>query len=220
MIVGDAAAWARNFISVDERLVRRISEIWPGCLAVLPPQPEEDQITINLIAIFNKDPVIRSICHWIEYQFEPFGTMPNGMRYSKGKIDLAVFLDWDRERYLAYECKRLNVVFKNGRQSLATAYVKEGMMRFITEQYAEALPVGCMVGYVIDGDIPFAVAQVHEAIADNHGTLGLISGPVAAPAVGAFERFFTNHTRPGAKTTIELRHALLPFPAGPSGKAN
>jgi hypothetical protein len=35
-----------------------------------------------------RDPVVRTLCHRIEYQFEPFGVGKDGPRYSKGIIDL------------------------------------------------------------------------------------------------------------------------------------
>ena len=145
MIVGDARDWKRHFISLDQRILNRMVAVWPSCVNILPAQPTEDQITINLVALLMKDPVVRRICHWVAYQFEPFGHDASGLRFSKGRIDIAVFTDWERERYLAYECKRLNVINKDTRRSLANEYVRDGMMRFITEQYAEALPVGCML---------------------------------------------------------------------------
>lgn len=209
MIIGDIQDWKRHFVSLDRRVLERIAVVWPRCIAVLPMQPVEDQITINLVALLAKDPVVRRICHWVDYQSEPMGTDARGAKFSKGKIDLAVFLDWERERYLAYECKRLNVVSKNGRSSLATEYVQKGMMRFITEQYAEALPVGCMLGYVMDGHVPFAIGQVSAAI-KTHGPLSLINGPTTTSATQMIERFLTNHSKISGGT-IELRHALLPF---------
>jgi hypothetical protein len=109
MVLGDLQAWANQFISLDDRLIERVAAVWPACLAVLPAQPEEDPITINLVDRLGKDPIVRRICHWVEFQFEPFGTAPGGVRFSKGKIDIAVLLDRERERYLAYECKRLDV---------------------------------------------------------------------------------------------------------------
>ena len=124
---------------------------------------------------------------------------------------MAILIDWERERYLAYECKRLNVTHNRKRESLSMRYVKEGMIRFITEQYADGLPIGCMLGYVIDGDMRFAVGKVHKAIAANQSALALVQGPVAALPIEKIERFFTTHTRPASKETIELRHALLPF---------
>ena len=86
-------------------------------------------------------------------------------------------------------------------------------MRFITEKYAEGLPVGCMLGYVMDGDVIFAAKQLRNAILDNKGILGLISGPIATTPVNSIKRFLTNHKRPTTGTTIEIRHAFLAFPA-------
>lgn len=133
MIVGDPQAWKDRFVRLDERLLRRILHVWPACVALLPGQPGEDTITTNLVALLSQDPVVRRICYFVIYQHEPFGTHPGGAKFSKGKIDVAVLLDQERERYLAYECKRLNVIHREIRGSLATRYVKDGMMRFLTE---------------------------------------------------------------------------------------
>jgi hypothetical protein len=210
MVLGDLRAWASRVVSVDERLLERIAIVWPACLVVLSPQSEEDTITINLVKLLDKDPIVRKICHWVEYQFEPFGIATTGESYSKGKIDIAVILDRDRERYLAYECKRLNVMNAGKRSSLATLYVTQGMMRFITEQYAEGLPMGCMLGYVMDGDQPFAISRLTNAIL-GEPSLNLVTGPTASISIQNVERFSTTHNRT-PDTTIELRHALLPFP--------
>jgi len=210
MILGNADEWKSRFISLDERLLRRILHVWPACLALLPEQPEEDTITINLVALLSQDPIVRRICYFIVYQHEPFGTHPNGAKFSKGKIDLAVLLDQERERYVAYECKRLNVIHGRTRGSLATRYVREGMMRFLTEQYAAGLPVGCMLGYVMDGDLNFATEQVNGAIASNTATLRSVEGSAIGQAVQGVERFSTHHERTGT-SVIELRHVLLPF---------
>jgi hypothetical protein len=210
MTLGDPQNWRRRLISLDERILERILYVWQLCVARLPGQPGEDEVTINLIDLLMNDPVVRTLCHWIEYQFEPFGVKDDGARYSKGIIDLTVFLDFDRETYLPYECKRLNVINKGGRSSLATPYVKEGLMRFVSEQYAEGLPVGCMLGYVMDGDLPFALQQVHAAITAEAAALrsrgGITNGDVTPPV----ERFRTDHDR-DLSAQIEVRHVLLPF---------
>lgn len=209
MIIGDAQPWKDRFVTVDERLLRRVLFLWPACVALLPGQPEEDTITINLVHLLSNDPVVRRICYFVIYQHEPFGTHPGGAKFSKGRIDIAVLLDQERERYLAYECKRLNVV-NNGRASLATRYVNEGMMRFLTEQYAEGLPVGCMLGYVMDGDLAFALTQTNAAVVAQKVPLGLLAGPTSDQPILGIERFSTNHQRAN-KSNIELRHVLLPF---------
>ena len=40
-------------------------------------------------------------------------------------------------------------------------------MRFVTEQYGEDLPVGCMLGYVLDGKVPEAMLNVCAAVKGN-----------------------------------------------------
>lgn len=212
MVLGNLHAWADHFISVDERLIERIAYVWPSCTSVLPSQPSEDTITINLVNHLCNDSIVRRICHWVEYQFEPFGINENGSKYSKGKIDIAILLDWNREQYVAYECKRLNVTHRGKRSSLATEYVSEGMMRFMKNQYADGLPIGCMLGYVIDGDLSFAMTQLNNAI-NSYKSLCLVDGPTTTATVQHIHRFKTIHIRT-AKNMIELRHALLPFCIG------
>ncbi|GAA0464761.1 hypothetical protein GCM10009096_01560 [Parasphingorhabdus litoris] len=171
--------------------------------------PGEDQITINLIARFHLDETIRKIFHHWEYQFEPFGEDESGASFSKGKIDFAVFWDLEREKYLAYEAKRLNVTSKNGFASLATVYVTEGLIRFVTEQYSEGLPVGCMIGYVIDGNIASVHPKIEKAISDKSTLVGLISGPTDLPSIAKSTRFETDHKRKKGSSKINIRHALV-----------
>ena len=208
-LIGDPGAWLDHFRTLDQRLLDRVGVVWPSCCAKLSGQPIEDKITINLVDLLSKDTIVRRLCHWVGYQHEPFGLLPDGTKFSKGKIDMAAFFDQERERYLAYECKRLNVHNNGSRRSLATQYVVEGMMRFITEQYAEGLPVGCMLGYVMDGDTAFAQSQVNNVIV-SHGPLSLTGDPEALPETVQIGRFRTGHIRSGGGA-IELRHALLAY---------
>ncbi|MBY2950941.1 hypothetical protein [Rhizobium leguminosarum] len=209
MLVGDVQTWVDSFVSFDDRFLERIAAAWPECLAVLAGQPREDDITINLVDSLAKDAVVRRLCHWVEYQFEPFGLAADGSKYSKGIIDIAVLFDWDRERYLAYECKRLNVIKDGTRRSLATEYVTQGMMRFMTEQYAEHLPIGCMIGYVLDANVSFARSRLNTIIG-GHSPLSLIEGPTPLSMLNTVERFRTLHKRV-AGSNIELRHALFSY---------
>jgi len=210
MTVGDPGNWNARFRSVDDRLLERIVAVWPRCVSLLKGQPEEDAITINLIALLLQDEIVRRIVYWIEYQFEPFGYTAAGVAFSKGKIDMAVLLSQDRGTYLAYECKRLNVHYNGSRQSLATVYVTEGLMRFVTGQYAEHLEIGGMLGYVMDGDCISAVSSVQAAIQANPNTR-LRGSPRAFGAIGRIERFSSRHLKQTTATEIEIRHALLPF---------
>ena len=168
-------------------------------------------ITINLVAVLSKDLKARRLFHHLAYQHEPFGYTDDGRAYSKGKIDMAVLLDQERERYLAYECKRLNVISGGKWQSLATQYVEDGVARFVTEKYAADLPLGCMLGYVMDGKVSTARAKVQASIISHSEEIGLAWGPMDDQPLGTTERMSSGHLRVSGGATIEIRHALLPF---------
>ena len=213
---GDPAIWADRFRSLDTRFLQRVVAIWPRCVAVLQSHPPEDAITINLVHLLRKDAGARRLFHWLALQYEPLGFTAEGAAYSKGRIDMALLVDREHERYLAYECKRLNVVRQGRRHSLATLYVTDGVARFVTEQYAEGLSVGCMLGYVMDGDVVAAQTKVRTAI-DRHGSgIGLTTEPEQESSIGEATRFLSRHLRAASGREIEVRHALLPFDRGTS----
>ncbi len=208
--VGAPTEWAKKFRSLDIRFLECVAKVWPRCLAILLDKPDEDTITKNLRSVILKDSCARRLFHWIEFQSEP--------PYSKGKIDMAVFLNRDHEKYLAYECKRLNVIRNGIRSSQSTQYVMEGILRFVQEKYAEYLPVGCMLGYVLDGDVEFADSRVREAITAKKDKVGLVVASIQdMPPIGCVTRFSSQHIRPSSNTKIEIRHALLAFPVVSTG---
>ena len=123
---------------------------------------------------------------------------------------MALFLDQDHERYIAYECKRLNVVNATGKrtESLAGSYVKDGIVRYVTAQYAEKLPYGCMIGYVMDGDIKFALQQLESAMNKRKDLIKLSSQDVDITSTGLTE-FETTHLRTNNNFSIQVRHRLF-----------
>ena len=213
---GDSANWTERFRTLDIRFLERVVAVWPKCIAGLPNQPLEDAITIRLVSLLLKDSGARRLFHWLEYQFVPFGSTVDDTEYGKGRIDMALILDGERERYLAYECKRLNVVYPDKTSSLASPYVEEGLARFVTEQYAENLSIGCMLGYVMDGYVRTAEAKIHAAIDHQKSQIGLTFGPKSDGWVGDAKRFVSRHFRAASGQEIEIRHALLPFDRGTS----
>ena len=210
MVFGDAQSWSDRFRTLDTLFLQCLVDIWPKCLAILPNQPDEDTITLNIVDILWKDQKFRRLFHWIEFQFVPFGYIPEGVAYSKGSVDMAVFLDKDRNKYLAYECKRLNVKQIDGRRAQATLYVTNGIKRFVEEKYAENLPIGCMLGYVLDGDVPFACSKIHSAIVSNKNSIGFVAGSIQDISFNSVKRFSSRHRRENSQE-IEIRHTLLPF---------
>ena len=177
-------------------------------VARLPADALEDTITKTLVDQLDADTWVRAL-FYCDYQFVPMDRTQDGSLAEDRFIDVAMIMDNDRSRYLAYECKRLNVQYQGARRSQAGSYVDDGMMRFITGKYAEGLPVACMIGYVMDGDLSFAYARIRATIRRNRSALCLQDGPTDEPALDAMTRFVTMHKR--NRYGIELRHALLPF---------
>ena len=70
-----------------------------------------------------------------------------------GQIDFVVSCGLGAEVYFAIEAKRLRVRSAGGKLDAGNDdYVKDGMMRFVTGQYAPFMKSGAMLGYVYDGD--------------------------------------------------------------------
>jgi hypothetical protein len=92
-----------------------------------------------------------------------------------GRIDLKFLpaVSALEEVYFAFECKRLNVLENGKRRTLAPAYVIEGMMRFVTGQYASIMQHGGMIGYVFDGRCNDAIRLVKSNIRKRYDALQL-----------------------------------------------
>ena len=125
MAAGDPTAWAGRFRSFDERFLERVVALWPRCLTVLPPQPDEDTITANLVNLLQRDPDTRSRFHWIEFQYEPFGYTPEGTAYSKGSVDMAVILDQGSRHVSCVRVPASERTPRRRQESLAREYVMD-----------------------------------------------------------------------------------------------
>ena len=204
-IIGNPGRWPSEFRSVYELIVGAAERAWGACRTRCNERTREDQITRRLVILMKRDPQVRAAPHLpIVSQYELLPDHVLGDVSPKGYLDIAVlFRPEDQELYLAFECKRLNVGSR--RRSRAAEYVGRGMLRFVHAQYARELPVGVMIGYVMDGDILFAAAAVRAEIA--RCALTLLLSNAGCRDVRVPDAFATEHLRPGS--TIELRHHLF-----------
>jgi hypothetical protein len=91
-----------------------------------------------------------------------------------GRIDLLVSCGHGYEVYFAIEAKRLRVRLSNGRlHSGSDKYVNNGMMRFVTGQYAPFMEAGAMLGYVFDGKTNLARSAVNKYVKNKAKELRL-----------------------------------------------
>lgn len=208
MILGDRTKWLAEFKGYDARFIERVCQILPETIQTLGQNPEEDDITHNLRMRFHHDDVLRRMFYSWETQFEPPGLTPSGKYAREGIIDLVLFWDQDPSRYLAYEAKRLNATMPSGFQPLSGKYVSDGLARYVSEKYAEGLPFGGMLGYVLDGDLPAASDRISRVLESKSQKLALCCLPGSLPNIGSALRFQTRHVRRNG-AEIEVVHTLL-----------
>jgi hypothetical protein len=154
----------------------------------------EDSITNRLCAALQNHPDRATYPFRIQSQsviLEPnLGT-------ELGRMDIAFlpFVPSDAI-YFCLECKRLNVLTAEGVRGYHVEYVRYGMFRFVTGQYASAVHHGGMLAYVLNGDVDGARDGVEGNIRTLHVDLGM-------DPPGAFQ---TSSLRPADAVARESRH--------------
>ena len=94
-----------------------------------------------------------------------------------GQIDIKVMCGKGAQVYFAIEAKRLRFCFPSGGfEAGAPEYVDNGMMRFVTGQYAPRMKSGAMLGYVFDGNVSAARDDIARAIDRRSDKLCLRQG--------------------------------------------
>lgn len=166
MILGDPDLWSDTF--PEDLIPRVLSAAVEAWTAMAKPGPAELEV-----------PITRRFKHVLK-QVKDFNHLPFRVERESveddpttgeelGRIDIKLLpaVSAREDVYFAFECKRLNVQDGANRRSLAPEYVTEGMMRFITGQYAASMRHGGMVGYVLDGRADEAIRLVGNNIASR-----------------------------------------------------
>lgn len=189
-----------------------IEAAWPICLGPLQAKKgamtHEDHITEHLVKALRRT---KKVPGRIEYQQELLVEDANGNVSLSSSIDFVLTVGDDEDAYLAYECKRLNVPYAASVRNLCGPYIDDGLMRFVTGQYSNGLPLAVMIGYVMNGNNGRARQGLRRAMKARKANLGLTGELDHLSLPGAPTRFRSTHTcRPGH--SIEVEHHLLPWP--------
>lgn len=113
----------------------------------------EDRLTTRLCARLIHYPIFRDGPLGIHPQQE-IPSFDQDADTPSGRIDILVSCGKGFQVYFAIEAKRLRTIRKNGKSVAGNSeYVNEGMMRFVTGQYAPFMKTGAMLGYVFDGNV-------------------------------------------------------------------
>lgn len=220
-IIGSSERWYVALGDMHDIIYEAIARVWPECKRrvikasssgaaprrSMARQAREDPITRCLIMHLCSDQIIRAAPIFIESQRELLPDDPQAAPKPIGYLDICIlFLTGSDKLYLAMECKRLNVMrAKNRTATQASVYVVKGMMRFVSGQYSPTLPLGAMLGYVMDGNMDTAYTAIRHQI-EQHAQQ-LLYAPALFRDVKRPEHFLTTHQRPDVP--IELRHLLL-----------
>ena len=163
-LAGDSTDWRIGLFpgGLVPKIIDLVLDAWAGC-----PKPEgnelEPKMTQRLCACVKRHRTARGLP--INVHLESSETDATGDKIT-GRMDIRVIRHGDYEDiYFAFEAKKLSVVSAAGRwDSQAGAYVDDGMMRFVTGQYAAGLDKGGMLGYVMDGQVTKAIRAVDCAV--------------------------------------------------------
>jgi hypothetical protein len=135
----------------------------------------ENRLTRRLCIKLNQIPIFRDGPLSIHPQQEILSSDPD-KDTPEGYIDILVSCEFGSEVYFAIEAKRLRVRSISGKMDAGNDdYVNDGMMRFVSGQYAPLMKTGAMLGYVCDGDIKKARSGVARYIKRREKELKLTS---------------------------------------------
>ncbi|WP_319522240.1 hypothetical protein [uncultured Desulfosarcina sp.] len=117
------------------------------------PNEIENKLTRRLCIKMNQLPGFRDGPLSLHPQQELLPSEPDSDS-PEGYVDILVSCGYGSETYFAIEAKRLRVRSAKGKMNAGNNdYVNEGMMRFVSGQYAPFMVTSAMLGYVYDGDI-------------------------------------------------------------------
>ncbi len=208
MLVGEVGDWLAHFKTLEERMADAIDSVWPRCITPLHARKGslalEDRITNYLVAALIKS---KKVPGRIILQYSLLTETPGQKVTLSSKIDFVLTIGDDEDVYLACECKRLNVPYETGTRGLFSEYVDEGLMRFISGQYSNGLPLAMMLGYVMDAHVDEARQSLQKAMKDRSQSIRLKSTKDKTPITGRPVRFSTTHSL--SRHDIEVTHTLL-----------
>jgi hypothetical protein len=169
-VIGSPDQWVDLIDSLVPDILAAVISSWEE-MPTPAPSALEDHITIELLRVLRRDRAARDLPLTIHPQ--PVEIDP-AEGQDIGRMDIAFYPLVNREDiYFCLEAKRLNVL-KNGQvRPYASEYVRLGMMRFITGQYAKLARNGGMIGYVVDGRVSHAINNVAQNIRTRHVELGM-----------------------------------------------
>lgn len=208
-VFGNPADWADLLDPMVPHILRLTIAAWES-LPPIPPDEKEDNITLALCRALQQNRTARNLPLQIRPQQVELDPVPGE---DMGRIDIAFnLLVPSEDIYFCLEGKRLNVVRYGATRAYASEYVNLGMMRLVTGQYARAVRHGGMIAYVLDGDIPRAIANVEANVRAQYSALrmtppgSLLESEVLKPDTRGRE---SHHQREHDTIRFRIHHLFM-----------
>lgn len=133
------------------------------------------------------------------------------------RIDIRLYSEWEREHhknYFSWECKKVSDKRVDPRhKGLVGEYIKEGILRFIEEEYSAGLANGGMLGIVLAGEIENIVSDINSSMIGRRRERRLSGGDQLykdAPRSTFNDIYWSQHERNDG-SIIKLHHLFLAF---------
>lgn len=149
----------------EEEIPRIIQNILDCCETLTRQAPHENENSLSR-RLFKK------LMRFPEYHIGPVVPHWESWIVNVSEEDVAItgrgdilFCGGGVQTYFLVEAKRLFVTFPGGdKRSLLKEYITDGMMRFVTGQYASKMNAGAMLGYVFDKSLGDAKVALSAAV--------------------------------------------------------
>jgi len=213
-VVGSAGGWEDLLERMLPDMLRLVLDTWLA-LPRPPSDDREDEITTVLCRALRQNRTARELPLYVHTQAVELDPEPG---QELGRLDL-VFCPAglagppSEAIYFCLECKRLNVFRSGHRRPGGSEYVLQGMLRFVSGQYARAVRHGGMLGYVLDGDVLGAIANVESNIQSQCTALCMDApGVMRSSSVLVDEKWVreTLHHRTHEAMLFRIHHLFVP----------
>ena len=212
MLAGSPGVWIAHFRDLGEQMAEASEDAWPVCIKPLQSRKgamtHEDHITVHLVKALRRS---KKVPGRIEYQYSLQEEHADGYVTTPSSIDFVLTVGDDEEVYLAYECKRLNVIYGTRVRNYCGPYVDDGLMRFVSGQYAKGLPMATMIGYVMNGNNATARQGLRRVMKLRTVALRLTAEQDRLSIAGRPMRFASTHDCSSGHS-MSVEHHLLPWP--------
>jgi hypothetical protein len=208
-IIGVPTQWADLIDPMLPEILKLVISSWEE-MPLPAPDDKEDNITIALCRTLRQSRTARGLMFQIHTQLVE---LEPAIGEDLGRQDIVFVPLVPREDiYFCLESKRLNVVKDGKLRIYASEYVTQGMLRFVTGQYSKAVRHGGMIGYVLDGNVSHAMANVESNIQTHHAALCMTAPGVLQPSTilkGDARARETDHQRSHETTVFRIHHLFM-----------